>query len=290
MSDAIEDADWTLERLRAALVAAHRKSEPTRTPDLTVSLREVAVKALMAQHGIDRSQAFAVLAQAERERQDLEANPVEAARREAAIRAEREAHRLIRAVADAGIPVRPEVVAALVTGTGLVTDPAQDVHRWLGGPRRVCVLLGDMGTGKTVAACAVALAALRARQSVAYVRETDVVRWSRSGALASEDRLERLRGVSTLIVDELDQALAQDAEQAGVAIAQLVDARVRGGRTVLVGNLSLDAFIRRYGRRCADRVREIGEIREYRLSDGERSLRTRQTGDGEAYTVGGRSW
>jgi DNA replication protein DnaC len=238
------------------------------TGDLTISVREIAVRALVAQHGVDRDAAFRMLAQAEQERQDQAErdaqHPHERIARENELRAQRETQRLIRAVGEIGIPVRPEIVAALVNGTGLVTKPAQDAHRWLGTPKRVLALLGDMGTGKTVAACAIALASLRARQSVAYVRETDVIRWARSSALASEEKLARLSEVSLLIIDELDQALAQDAEQASVAIAQVVDVRVRSGRTVLVGNLTVEAFVRRYGRRCADRIREIGETQEYR--------------------------
>lgn len=272
MSDELADRDMDLARLRAGL-RREASAEPARVGDVALSMREIAVKSLVAQHGITRAEALGVLAAAERERQASASDPVETARREAAERAEREASRLVRLVGEIGVPVRPEVLERLVRGDGNDTGPMRDVAQWLGSPRRVLVAIGDMGTGKTVAACAAIVAALKARQTAAYVRETDLVKWSRSSALASEDKLDRLRNVGMLVVDELEQTMAQDAEAAGIAVAQIVDARVRAGRTVLVGNMNSQGFVHRYGRRCMDRIREVGTVCEYKLANGERSLR-----------------
>ena len=234
-----------------------------------VAMRETAIGALMREHGITRDEAVGVLRQAEHETRD----PVAEAAREAQRQQDAEAARLERLVADLEVPVRPEIVRLLVRGAGLNTEPVRDVARWMGTPRRVIAVLGDMGTGKTVAALGAILIALRARQTCAYVREADVVRIARSNALWSEERMHHLRTVGMLVVDELEQTLSQDAEQAGLAVSQLVDARVRAGRTVLVGNMNAAGFVARYGRRCMDRVREVGAVHEYKLATGERSLR-----------------
>lgn len=135
-------------------------------------------------------------------------------------------------------------------------------HQSESAGRTVLALLGDMGTGKTTAAMVAALRALQIGETVAYVKEPTLLRWRRYVSQTSQ--LERAMSVGLLIVDELGTAETRDAEQARAAVLEVVDDRLSVGRTMLIGNLSRQAFGSRYDARLADRMREVGIIAECR--------------------------
>ena len=175
---------------------------------------------------------------------------------------------------DSKIPVRPEVAATIVRGTCARTDATRAAASWMrDSQRRTLVLLGPMGIGKTIAAALVGVAFARRRQSVGYLREPMLMRLAHSSTLAHEAKLERLRDVDLLIVDELGTTLSGQGERARDAVFGMIDDRISGGRTILIGNLTPEDLGKTYGARFLDRLREVGVVEHL---EGE-SMRGRAT-------------
>lgn len=159
------------------------------------------------------------------------------------------------------LPVDGKLLPLLVRGAYERTRAVHEAAAWLRGPRRVLVLIGDIGVGKTVAASLVACSYARRRKTVAYLREPTLARWWHSSVLAHEAQIERLRETDLVIVDELGTTLSRDGEKARDATGGLVDDRIAGeGRTVLIGNLDEKRLGTAYGARFLDRLREIGTV------------------------------
>lgn len=177
-----------------------------------------------------------------------------------------------RALDGLGIAIRPEVLDAVVEGTVERTTALRIVETWLLGPRPMLVLLGDLGVGKTVAAASFCGGRL-GRGTPVYVRETTLVRWAQYARHAQD--WERATVTPTLVVDELGTANGRESEIARHAIRDLVDERLRlpRARTLFIGNLTDDAFAKRYDARTTDRLHEIGS---FARAEGE-SLRRRST-------------
>lgn len=156
-----------------------------------------------------------------------------------------------------GIAIRPAVLDAIVDGTVERTRSLGLVETWLRGPRPMLVLLGDLGVGKTVAAASVCAARI-GRGTPVYVREPMLVRWSQYARHAQD--WERACVTPTLVIDELGTANGRDLETARHVIRDLVDERLRipRARTLLIGNLTDDAFTKRYDARTTDRLHEVG--------------------------------
>lgn len=179
----------------------------------------------------------------------------------AARRREAESARVEHVIRDLGIPVRGDLVPALVRGGYERTRAVHEAAAWMQTDLRVLVLIGDVGVGKTVAACLIACATARRRRSIAYLREPTLARWWHSPTLAHEAQIKRLREADLVIVDELGTTLSRDGEKAKDATGGLVDDRIAGNaRTVLIGNLDEKRLGSAYGARFLDRLREIGRI------------------------------
>lgn len=179
----------------------------------------------------------------------------------AARRREHEHARIERVIADLGMPVRGDLATQLVRGTYERTRAVHEAAAWMKSDRRVLVLIGDIGVGKTVAACLIACAAIRRRQTVGYLREPALARWWHSSTLVHEQQIERLRDLDLVIVDELGTTLSRDGEKAKDATGGLVDDRIAGrARTVLIGNLDEKRLGQAYGARFLDRLRELGKV------------------------------
>lgn len=125
--------------------------------------------------------------------------------------------------------------------------------------RSVLALIGKMGNGKTTAAMVAALRAFQAGETVAYVKETTLLRWRKFVSMAP--MLERAMSVGLLVIDELGTK-RKDAEEASEAILEIVDDRLGVGRTMLIGNVTREEFSTRYDARLIDRMREVGIITE----------------------------
>lgn len=121
------------------------------------------------------------------------------------------------------------------------------VRAWLPSPRAMLVLLSEEpGLGKTTAA-AWALSRLPGR----YVRAQELSELRAS--TRERGRYERLVRGELLVIDEL--GTERDAVDARDVLQDVVDVRQRlPRRTLLLGNLSKQAFEQRYDKRTLDRL------------------------------------
>lgn len=277
---AVLDREMNLAELRSALERERQRNQPHavgRVPVDTalgkLSMNELALRAVMAQHNITRPQAQRVLDAAKAE---AEAAKLVQAEREEAEREERRAQRLEKAFRATGIAPRAELVPAIVRGTIDETEALRLTRSWMNGPRRFIGLFGDSGTGKTVAISVAAVDALRQRIAVRHVLESQLVELKRGTTNTAREELADIqnhRGL--LVVEEAGQTLAADAEIAGLVVAQIHNARIAmpDCRMAQLGNISTQAAVQRYGTRWADRMREVGRVHELKLAAGERSMR-----------------
>lgn len=132
-------------------------------------------------------------------------------------------------------------------------------------PRWALMLRGDVGTGKTVAACwALRRAALQG-ESVAFRKSGEVTRLS--GFAAGADELRMLKTVGLLVLDDVG---AESLNEWGRALlVELLDARYEANaRTVLTANPPWEApsdkpsLVGRLGQRIVDRLRQGGRVVE----------------------------
>lgn len=145
------------------------------------------------------------------------------------------------------LPTITEAAAAAATET----DALRGVRGWLEGSERWCILVGPVGTGKSVAA----------RWAVDRVVETG--RWglmttaARVGRLSTwEDagELDRLERADLLVVD--DVGAEADNGHARVTLRSLLDARHdRGLRTIMTTNLVGGHLSKWLGERITDRIK-----------------------------------
>lgn len=146
------------------------------------------------------------------------------------------------------LPTVTETAAAAATET----DALRGVRGWLESSERWCLLVGPVGTGKSVAA----------RWAVDRVIETG--RWAlmttaaRLGNLSTWDdagELDRLERADLLVVD--DVGAEADTDHARVTLRSLLDTRHdRGRRTLLTTNLVGGHLSKWLGVRITDRIKE----------------------------------
>lgn len=265
---AIIERDEQLARMRKAMP----QIVDTR-PALTM-LRDALISEIMRSHECDRAAAERMFATVSREEK---LDPAELARQREIERAEREAGRISRILGELEFSsVDDALIEDIVRGKLAMTSCASEAREWLRSQRKWLLLLGDIGTGKTVAACAAAVAFIRAHKTVAYIRETTLVKLWASGTVTHEERWRSLTKVDLLVIDELGLTETVHADRAGIAVWEMFDARTRTGHTIGAGNLTLEQFGRRYGTRMIDRMRQHGRIHEAKLDEGQRSMRTRE--------------
>lgn len=172
------------------------------------------------------------------------------------------------------MPIRGDLLEDIARRKYQRTKATRATGAWLRGQQRVFVLIGDPGTGKTVAGALVATLAHYAGRSCAYIRESDLVRLTHSPTVTHQNELDAIRDVNTLIIDECGQTLEESTERARIATGQMVDHRIGGTlRTMLIGNLTTEQLVARYGTRFSDRLREVGLLEVLKLEKGETSLR-----------------
>jgi DNA replication protein DnaC len=153
-------------------------------------------------------------------------------------------------------------------------------------PRWALMLRGDVGTGKTVAACWSLRRAALQGESVAFRKSGEVTRLS--GFAAGADELRMLKGVGLLVIDDVG---AESLNEWGRALlVELLDYRYEeNARTVLTANPPWEApdgkpsLVSRLGQRIVDRLRQGGRVVEL---EG-RSMR--RTVDGSVVKRDGRS-
>jgi hypothetical protein len=148
----------------------------------------------------------------------------------------------------AGVPLH--VLDVLERGIG---DTAPLLAVKDGRGERVVILGGEVGTGKTVAACW-ALAEPRVKTGL-FVRAVKMARWERYDADAMDDLLRP----ALLVIDDLGGEF-NDAKGNFLAIFEevMTDRVENKRRTIITTNLDVVAFRGRYGDRQLDRCRELG--------------------------------
>jgi DNA replication protein DnaC len=155
---------------------------------------------------------------------------------------------------------------------GLEPTPAvKAVRDFMEGRETLLVLAGGVGCGKTVAACEAAeRVALKQNPLVVFVKAIDLVR---AGTFA-ESFWNELRYAHLAIIDDLGTEPLDEKGWALASLHSLLDARYDDlAKTILTSNLSLDAFLARYGAdggRLRDRLRESGSFME--IAGGSRRL------------------
>ena len=194
--------------------------------------------------------------------------------------AENEAYRhqqeIIRSLMDSlHLPAKEAYMIA--TGTDREGRQWRETEAWkrltrAAGTALVIILKGPNGTGKSSAACR--YLANRSRVIISrngiiekidawddgiYLRAPDCARI----ADLEEDRLEKIWGARTLVIDDL----GEEAELGDKAIGRLRailtrrdDAITPKTRTVITTNLTREEIASRYGKRVFDRLRELAVV------------------------------
>lgn len=178
--------------------------------------------------------------------------------REDAERAKRTAERARAAeLARIGeVPVRRELLAA-IAADALNTTPALDAVRdWLeAGTPAILVMLGGVGTGKTVAAAW----CVARNPGAAYLKMRDLANLYRAGFGEEHERFVSLTRCGFLAIDEL--TTERDVDLGRAALHELVDERgSRGLMTLLMANRTAAEIRERYDARTIDRLRADARI------------------------------
>lgn len=191
------------------------------------------------------------------------------------------------AIMAARFPLGPGDIQRIVDGKHKNTRALEVVQAWSkacsgnAAARRILVLLGPPGTGKTFAAASLGTGdawddhvygnGWRGRwTSMAYVKVRDLCRLYRSEWGPEREAYEALLESPIVVVDELGTGVDHELERR--AVHDIVDERQGTGKTLLIGNLSRAEFLGgwsektpdagRYDARTYDRLRAVGALRE----------------------------
>lgn len=127
-------------------------------------------------------------------------------------------------------------------------------REWDASARWCLVLLGGVGSGKSVAAGWCAHQSLARGDSAMWLRASEASTASLYGAEAQERAL-RARGVRLLVLDDLGAEMNSEAWKTW--LEDVLGARYANGlRTVITTNLDAEGLKARLGQRLTDRVRE----------------------------------
>ena len=197
-------------------------------------------------------------AAAEREQRAIAARDERIAKRDAA------AARAASLAAITSIPVRRDLLEPILDGAVSATPAITAVREWYDARSKpVLVLIGGVGSGKTVAAaCLVVHARASSRHLVtAYAKMRDVANLYRAGFGADAAAFERLIVAGLLVIDEL--TTERDIDLGRAALHEVIDERGAHGRpTLLLANRTKDEIRSRYDARTIDRLRENAAVVE----------------------------
>jgi DNA replication protein DnaC len=121
------------------------------------------------------------------------------------------------------------------------------------------MLLGGVGSGKTVAAAWAVASYARRSMGAKYDKMRDVANLYRAGFGDDLKAFERMLRVPLLVIDEL--TTERDADLGKAALHEVVDERAsRDLRTLLLANRTKDEIRDRYDARTIDRLRECAAV------------------------------
>lgn len=121
-------------------------------------------------------------------------------------------------------------------------------------------LLGDMGTGKTTLACAVAGELAEAGYSARYWKLSSLIAavqdtYRRDAPQSSTEVIDDLIEPELLVLDEV--GVQRGTQDEAVIINRVLDGRYENMKpTLVVSNLNMDGLQRSLGDRCVDRLRD----------------------------------
>lgn len=191
---------------------------------------------------------------------------------------EEERKRLLAAEAEklkAAIGIPAKFLALADSPSVRSTEAIAEVKR---GDFEILVLAGDVGRGKTVAACWWLLQALREKRAPLFLTSARLSRWERYDVA----EMNRLFTASRLVIDDLGEEFNDTKGNFLAVFDETISDRVANRRpTVITTNLTAEVFFARYGLRVRDRIRESGRFQSFAGA----SLRGQQLGlDIEAVT------
>jgi DNA replication protein DnaC len=137
------------------------------------------------------------------------------------------------------------------------TPAWQQAGKFLEADTQFLVMLGTVGTGKTVAAARVLAWALRQNMECHFLRATTLARLS-----GYEDKsfFDRLCWAPVVVLDDYGTEHLHGFAQS--LFNEWLDCRYARAshRTVITANLQLEEFKGRIGERAVDRIREVGMV------------------------------
>lgn len=150
-------------------------------------------------------------------------------------------------------PLAARIKASQIPEKFLAAEATPKNKRWIKAHEAswgACLLLGNLGTGKTSQACGMLRHALIQRQTALY---TTARRMSRS--INQDQSVEKYTSVRFLAIDEIDKDF--DTELAKNRMFEVIDDRyVASKPVILVGNVTSDQLKECIGKDASDRVRE----------------------------------
>lgn len=124
------------------------------------------------------------------------------------------------------------------------------------------LMLGNVGTGKTMLACAIINTLLKGnpQETAWYLTTLQAVRsirasWRKGADITERAAVAALVRPHVLVLDEMGASFGSDAER--VLLTEVVNERYNTCRpTIMIGNLTIEEFKKVAGGRIADRFRE----------------------------------
>jgi DNA replication protein DnaC len=152
----------------------------------------------------------------------------------------------------AEVPVR--VLRLLASGDlDKTTTPMRAVTALSRSQRRVLVLSGPPGTGKSIAACSALWDASAGR----YVRADRYAQLARSWDKLDEKIADLVNTSQLLVVDDVGEEPAKERHYIERLLSERYD---RDVTTIITTNLDATQFAKAYGMRVISRLQEVGRI------------------------------
>lgn len=126
------------------------------------------------------------------------------------------------------------------------------------------VFIGNVGTGKTHAACAIGLELMRAGHSVKYTSEYKMTKaikgtWNEDSERSEDQVIREYLQPDLLIIDEI--GLAFDSSAQRILFYQVMNGRYEAMKPcIIIGNLTQAELTEHLGERILDRLREGGGV------------------------------